>query len=116
MNKHLLTLAGLFSLLVVNQAFGGDFMHRLNIKNETTNKQNLFVYFHNYGVPDQASIPAGGNMTLKPKLPLPLRKISLAANDEVIYTPKKDTAPKTVSQKNVTIKTVNGKTVIVENP
>lgn len=134
MNKHLLTRVVLLSLLVVNKTFCPNLMRlasgmsapkptitipTINIKNDTTNKQNLSVFFGmTDGVgPYYVSIPAGATKVLAPSAPknisLDLTQISLSESSEVIYNTKTSNDGKPL--KDIIIKTVNGKTVIVEN-
>ena len=114
MNKHLLTLAGLLSLLVVNQAFGWP----LRVKNETGLK--LWIHVNWDG--------GGDTFRLERQISKEInRNFNNVAVDTVkdnhyrgerlaeFYLRKDSNGAPIQPLKGLTIKTVNGKTVIVEN-
>lgn len=120
MKKHLLTLAGVLSLLAANQALGTS-PWSLTIKNATTSPREALVMwttpvdFQFLMKKDVLFLAAGETRSL--------RFTTRAVNVDGVmvegvprYTPKKDSHGKTINPlKGLTLKTVNGKTVIVEN-
>lgn len=118
MNKQLLTIAGLLSMLAVNQAFGWKFP----IKNETT-RSKVYGKVQYPGTFTEKSIKAGKTVIYDAKD----RTVELVSihshstwekNERLAqFIPRKDSNGKTINPiKGLTIKTVNGQTVVVENP
>lgn len=115
MNQHLLTLAGLLSLLLVNQTF----CWMLNIKNETAIKQKARVLYSR-----ESLCPDDSHVTIELE-PGETKRINARCNlawidmDNVrgtAYITRRNSDRKMINPLNgLTIKTVNGKTVMVEN-
>lgn len=123
MNKQLLTLAGLLSLLAANQAFGWE----ANIKNETASKQDIILlWYRNFSEssrvfsgqqPERLSIPAGGTISINSNDVYHLRGFQFRPGTKMAYSTKINKDGKVINPlKGLTLKTVNGQTVVVENP
>lgn len=135
MNKHLLTLAGIISLLAVDQAFCS-LMHRIKIKKETARKKEAPI--GSWSIKNETATDQTVTMRWTKDRAGSMRMILSAGqtwsdtesrewreailhqvrSGNAVYIPKRDKDGKLINPplKNLTIKTVDGKTVIVENP
>lgn len=116
MNKNLLTLTGILSLLAANQAFGWN----APIKNETANNQAVILTWmkrgHSTLTEERVDIPAGKTVIISSRQSdISLRKIRDA--NGITYDSKQDKIGQLINPlKGLTIKTgQDDHAVIVEN-
>ena len=119
MKKYVLTIASMLNLLACNQAFGQKWT--LNITNDLEGVSTIFVDLDFHGLKSSPKYSIQPHTTQAVKIPD--KKIfnrvavpKTIKSDGAMFNPRTDSNGKIINPlKGLTIKTVDGKTVIVEN-